>query len=324
VSRLGPYEIHHRVAAGGMAELFLASEQRPDGTRAPVAIKRIRPEAASDQKLVKMLIDEGRVTRHLAHPGIARTLHTVKSHDVFYLVMEYVDGRDLRSVLKRLIALDKRLPAALGALIALRTAEALDHAHRAATEDGRHLQIVHRDLNPTNLMISYAGEVRVIDFGIARAADRLTATRAGVVKGKLRYMAPEQASGAQIDHRADLYALGLVLYEMIAGQMPLHNLSDMEFVRVMLRGQIPPLRQLKLVPSVPPELDAVVEKALQTDRRQRYAWGSEMAQDIDRWYSTLARPPRAADLALVMNKLFPGETERLQQQLQEELSLTLG
>jgi len=309
MSRLGPYEVHQRIANGGMAELFLASERLPDGTVKPVAIKRIRSEAARDPKLVKMLIDEGRVTKELAHPGIARTIQTVKGGDIFYLVMEYVDGRDLRSLLKKLKEEGKRLPPALAALVALRVADALDYAHRAATEEGNHLQIIHRDVNPTNLMITYSGVVRVIDFGIARANDRLTSTQAGVVKGKLRYMAPEQASGKAIDHRADIYAVGLVLYEMLAGHQPLPQMSDMEFIGVVLRGTVPPLRDMPV--GVPLALDAIVEKALARDLDKRYQWCSQMAQDLEKWMSGLTRLPQDTDLASVMAKLFPGEAARL-------------
>ncbi len=309
MSRLGPYEVHERVATGGMAELFLATEDLPNGTRHPVAIKRIRPEAADDPKLVNMLIDEGRVTRQLTHPGIARTLRTVKAHDVFYLVMEFVDGRDLRSIIKKLAELGKRLPPALAAYIGMKVADALDYAHRAATNDGQHLGIVHRDVNPTNLMVSYSGEVRVIDFGIARAADRLTATQAGVVKGKLRYLAPEQAAGKEIDHRADLYALGLVLWELFVGERPMQDLPDMEFVRIFVRGPLPSLANIDA--RIPAPLAAVVDKALQRDRNQRYAWGSDLADDLRLWLAELKRQPTNAELASMMSQLFPGEDGRL-------------
>lgn len=308
MEQIGPYQIHHRLASGGMADLFLASQLLPDGTRAPLAIKRLRPEAAKDEKLVRMLIDEGRLTQQLTHPGIARTLETVQEDGVFYLVMEFVDGRDLRTVHKRLLELGKKLPGALAALVALRAVEALDHAHRAATTGGQHLRVIHRDLNPTNLMISYSGVVRVIDFGIARAADRLTATQAGVVKGKLRYMAPEQASGKELDHRADLYAVGLVLYELLLGRRPLSELSDMEFIRRVLTHTVPPLREV--FREVPPELDAIVSKAMQGDRERRYAWGSEMGRDLDAYLRTLPKQPRESDLAAVMSRIFPGEAAK--------------
>jgi eukaryotic-like serine/threonine-protein kinase len=298
-----------------MAELFLASERQADGTRAPVAVKRIRPEAASDPKVVKMLIDEGRVTQLLTHPGIARTLRTLEADGQFFLVMEYVDGRDLRTVLKKLVELGKRLPHALAALIALRAVEALDHAHRAATESGQHLMIVHRDINPTNLMVSYAGLVRVVDFGIARAADRLTTTQAGVVKGKLRYMAPEQAGGKQLDHRADLFAVGLVLCELLSGRKPLPELSDMEFIHRVMRGTVPPLRERH--PEIPAALDAIVERAMQPDREKRYGWGSEMASELEGWLASLPRPPREPDLGAVMSRIFPGEAAKTQQTLVE-------
>ncbi|MBS2021138.1 MAG: serine/threonine protein kinase [Deltaproteobacteria bacterium] len=311
MDRIDRYDIHHRIGGGAMGELLLATERLADGTLAPVAIKRILPEAASDPKLVKMLIDEGRVTRGLAHPGIARTLRTVEQDKQFYLVMEFVDGTDVKSLIRKLREMGKRLPAALGAFVAMRAADALDFAHRATSEDGTWLQIVHRDINPTNLMISYAGEVRVIDFGIARAADRLTATRAGVVKGKLRYMAPEQASGTQLDQRTDIYALGLVLYELLSGTRPLSNLSDMEFIHVALRGELPRLRDLKI--GLPDELDAIVARATMREQDDRYTWGSEMATDLENWLLTLPKQPSEAELGGVMRRLFPQEAERMPQ-----------
>lgn len=307
MANLGPYEIVHRMATGGMAEVYLVLDRTPGREPAAYALKRIKPEVAGDPAVANMLVDEGRLTARLMHRGIARTVRVERQGHAIYLIMELVDGRDLGAVLKELRARGQRLPPELAALVALRAAEALSYAHQVTDDERRPLQLVHRDVSPSNVMISFAGEVRVIDFGIARAEKRLTETRTGIVKGKYRYMAPEQALGKPVDARADVYALGVVLYEALAGQRILPALSDMELLAAVTRSAIPPLRSIDR--TAPPGLARIVARAMEADLTARYGSCAELATDLRTWLAEhVPRSLTPADLEALMTALFPGQS----------------
>lgn len=303
---IGPYEIVQRLAAGGMAEVFLVVERVPGAAPVPYALKRMRPEVGQDPEVRRMLVDEGNLTTRLMHRGIARTVRVDTIEGQLHLAMEFVDGRDLARVLTELRNHDEKIPPELAALVVLRAAEALDYAHRLRDRDGKPLQIVHRDVSPANLMISFTGEVRVIDFGIARAERRLTETHTGIIKGKYRYMAPEQALGKGVDARADVYALGVVLYEALAGTKPLPELSDMELLVAVSQSRIPPLRQIDR--AAPPALARITARCMDADLGARYGSAAELASDLRAWLAeNLDRALTPHDLGALMARAFPHE-----------------
>jgi serine/threonine-protein kinase len=311
---VGPYEVVSRLAAGGMAEVFLVLERAAGRAPVPFALKRIRPEAANDPDVHKMLTDEANLSQRLMHRGIARTVKAEHVDGQLYLVMEFVDGRDFGRVLARERELNERIRPELAALVVLRAAEALDYAHRLKDKDGRPMNIVHRDVSPSNIMVSFQGEVRLIDFGIARAERRLTATHTGIIKGKYRYMAPEQALGKPIDHRADVYSMGVVLYEALAGMRPLPELSDMELLVAVSRSQIPPLRAIER--TAPPGLARITMRCMDADLNARYATAADLASDLRAWLTqNLPRALTPSDLEAFMARLFPTERSEIAQLL---------
>ncbi|MGB0680866.1 MAG: serine/threonine protein kinase, partial [Polyangiales bacterium] len=219
---IGPYRIVRKLAAGGMAEIFLAKQRGLEGVERSVVLKRILPEHHNDEEFVTMFLDEARLLAALAHPNIAQTFDLGRQGLSYYLVMEYVRGPTLWKVLRRAAKTGGRgLPEREALSIVLGVAEALAYVHERHDEFGRPLNIVHRDLNPANVILSYDGAVKLIDFGIAKAASKVHQTRTEVVKGTYGYIAPEQLNQAsQVDHRTDVYALGVLMYEVCVGRHP--------------------------------------------------------------------------------------------------------
>ncbi len=260
--RFGPYRILRRIAAGGMAEIFIARQQTLEGLERKVILKRILPELNRDEEFITMFLDEARLLASISHPNIAQAFDLGQLGEVFYLVMEYVRGPTLNTLLR---AGEHEQPSgiplkqALGITLAL--AEALAYVHDCVDEHGRPLQIVHRDLNPANVIISYDGAVKLIDFGIAKAATKVHQTRTEVVKGTYGYIAPEALVRAgPVDHRADVYGLGVLLYEMLVGVHPFDAGNMLQVVEAMVRGDF--VRPSERLPRLPAALDALVCRCL--------------------------------------------------------------
>lgn len=314
MARIGPYEVVRRLAMGGMAEVFLGIERTANGEVIPRAIKKLLPHVAEDEDIVRMLVDEARLSAQLSHRGIARTVRAGRHSGEIYLAMEFVDGRDFEALLAWHRKEGTRLDPAVATLVVLRATEALDYAHRLLSPSGEPLNVVHRDVSPSNIMISYDGEVRVIDFGVARAEERVAKTQAGVVKGKYRYMAREQALEEAVDARADVYSLGVVLYEALAGQPLLPHLGDMDVVLAVVNNQLPPLRVVQ--PDVPVELARIVERAMEVHADDRYPSSADFGSDLRQWLSTQGKAGLGTrDLGEVMEQAFPEGRKALQAML---------
>ncbi len=260
--RFGPYRIMRRIAAGGMAEIFIARQQTLEGLERKVVLKRILPELNDDEEFITMFLDEARLLASISHPNIAQAFDLGQLGDVFYLVMEYVRGPTLNDLLR--VGEKERaggipLRQSLGITLAL--AEALAYIHECVDGHGRPLQIVHRDLNPANVIISYDGAVKLIDFGIAKAATKVHQTRTEVVKGTYGYIAPEALVRAgPVDHRADVYGLGVLLYEMLVGVHPFDSGNMLQVVEAMVRGDF--IRPSERMPRIPAALDVLVCRCL--------------------------------------------------------------
>lgn len=272
-SRIGSYELVERLDVGGMAEVFRARRRGVAGFERTVAIKRILPQIAQDPEIIDLFTQEAKLAVQLSHPNIARIYDLGRDGDEYFIAMEYVDGLSLRTLLRRLSPDGEhsetrgRLELATACFIAEEVADALEYAHFAVDRDGKPLHIVHRDISPSNIMISAEGHVKVIDFGLAKAANRISQTGHGIVKGKLAYLSPEQANGWPLDHRSDLFALGICLWEMLTGQRAFKRKRDRDTVNAVRRGLV---RSPSEHVALPPELDQIVMKALCPDRDERY------------------------------------------------------
>lgn len=310
-AKLGAYMLLSRLNVGGTAEVYLAAAPTPGGRKRLVAIKRILPELAGERDFARMLIDEARLACQLAHPGIARVVDLGKENGELFLAVEYVAGKDVADIGKRTRSRKQPLDTALACHIAIGLLDALGYAHAAKDASGQPMQLVHRDVSPSNVIVSWHGEVKVIDFGIARATNRLTKTQAGVLKGKFRYMSPEQASGANVDGRADVYAAAVVLHELLAGEKLFTGVSGFELIQKVIDGKTPTLRGR---PGVSDELADMVARGLACVPAERWATAGEFA-DALRAYLAKAAPGRRLDveLASFMQETFAAEFQKEQE-----------
>jgi serine/threonine protein kinase len=274
---LGKYELLKRVRVGGMAEVFRARDPaRPDQL---VAIKRILPSFTDEADYVAMFIDEAQLSARFQHRCIAAAIELGRADDELYLAMEYVDGLDLGSLLRRARARGEPLPVAIACRIASELCSALEYAHDLCDEQGTPLGIVHRDVSPQNVLVSFAGEVKLIDFGIAKSTEQRMRTAAGLLKGKYGYLSPEQAQGHEVDRRSDLFSLGVCLYEMLSAQRLFLGATDFSTIGRVRKAEVPPLRDC--APDVPEELAAIVLRALARDRSARYQTAGELGAALD-------------------------------------------
>ena len=302
----GPYTLLDRVAIGGMAEVCRAKRSGVEGFEKIVAVKRILPHLSENKEFVDMFIDEAKMVAGLTHPNIVQIYDLGRIERAYYIAMEYVHGRDLRTILKRARERGMRLPLDLSLLVIGRVCAALDHAHKKRDEAGRAMNIVHRDVSPQNILISFEGEVKLTDFGIAKAATKARSTDTGTLRGKLLYMSPEQAWGKPMDRRSDLFSLGLVFYEMITDQKPFMGGSESNVLEMVRECRI--AAPTTLNPRIPDRLERVAMKALDRDPENRYQDAGEMSKDLDR-ILVGRQPPTIAELARYMEILFD-EDER--------------
>jgi serine/threonine-protein kinase len=274
----GRYTLIRRLAVGGMAEIFLAALHGDAGFEKKVVVKRILPHLSADACFVKMFIDEAVVAARLSHPNIIQTHDFGVVDGNHYITMEYVEGVDLNRLLSQGKALRQRLLPAQVAALGERIAGGLAYTHNLTDDAGASLGIVHRDISPHNIMISFAGEIKVMDFGIAKAAARATQTAAGTIKGKLAYMAPEQAAGQPATKHSDQYALGVVLWECLSGERLFVSDSEIQLIQRVKTGDVTPLRSLR--DDVPEALEAIVMRALHKDPAARYDDLQHMHDDL--------------------------------------------
>ena len=300
--RFGQYEILERIAAGGMAELYKAKRTGVEGFQKIVAIKKILPHLADDEDFVTMFADEAKLAAQLNHPNIIHIYDLGKIQaGGYFIAMEYVDGRDLRAIQQSGRDLNIPLPVPLAVYIASRVASALDYAHRRRDAEGNDLHIVHRDVSPQNILISYEGDIKLCDFGIAKAASKASKTQSGALKGKIQYMSPEQAWGRPIDRRSDLFSLGVVLHELLTGERLFQGDTDMNVLEKVRNAQAAPPSRSN--PEVPHNLDAVVLKALAREPDERYSNASDLLRDLDSVLYSYTPAPGSADVAIYLHRL---------------------
>jgi serine/threonine-protein kinase len=268
-TRIGRYVLYDAIAAGGMASVHLGRLVGPVGFSRTVAIKRLHPHLALDQDFVAMFLDEARLAARIQHPNVVATVDVVSDGGELFLVMDYIQGDSLSHLVKQSSKTGQPVPPRIAAAVVTGALHGLHAAHEATSERGEAMSIVHRDVSPQNILVGVDGLPRVVDFGVAKAVSRAQTTQDGQVKGKLAYMAPEQLERRSVDRRADLYAMGVVLWEVLAGKRLFEALDAPAVIAAVLDNQIPELSNIRS--DVPRALDDVLRKTLHRDPSARYA-----------------------------------------------------
>jgi serine/threonine protein kinase len=263
-----------------MAEVFLAKLEGIEGFERRLAIKRILPHYSKNDSFVRMFIDEARLVGHFSHPNIVQIFDFGKIDDSYYISMEYVEGINLADILTRYKAEGKSIPLEVILEVGIQACRGIDYAHKETDEEGKPLGIIHRDLTPHNILVSRKGVVKITDFGIAKASMNTHLTQAGMIKGKVPYMSPEQAMGMPLTHVSDIFAIGIVMYEMSTLRRLFEGENDFTILRKVQEAKIPSITEQNK--SIPEELERIIFKALTRDRNDRYQWASEMEMELTR------------------------------------------
>jgi len=310
---LGKYELLERIATGGMAEVYLARSFGVAGFEKQLVIKRIRPEHARDPRFVSMFINEAKIGVHLNHPNIVQVYDLGKAGDSYYIAMEHLRGRDLTRVVKTLRAAGERLPVPISVAIVAEVCRGLAHAHGQADRDGNELQFVHRDVSPHNIMVTFDGEVKLVDFGVARLMNTVQGHEPSRGPGhpgggKYAYMSPEQARGIEVDHRTDIFSAGIVLWELLAGHRLFQDPDPKVKLRKVIQAEIPDPRDEGI--EIDETLWAILSKSLTREREERYPWASLLEEDLRAWLFHHGAVTGAQQIAEVMHRVFPEQAQR--------------
>jgi serine/threonine protein kinase len=316
------YILTERIAQGGMAEIYLGKSVGLDGFTRICAFKKILSHYAQDQEFIQMFRNEASVAKQLQNKNIVQVFDFVSDGSSYMLVMEYVEGQDLRSLLATAESQRKKIPLEIACYLMMEVLSGLHYAHSIMDVSGKSMGIIHRDVSPQNILVSYDGDVKLTDFGIAKAQGTGSTTRAGVIKGKFRYMSPEQAMGQTIDLRSDLFAAGVILWEMVTMQR-LFRGEDMAVLEAVRQCKIKPPSQVA-TEKIPPELDTIIMKLLSRDLSKRYISGKEAARDINKFIYSLRPDFFGGELSEFMNQLFRDKVMSSRERLRSTLALPIG
>jgi serine/threonine protein kinase len=319
------YRVVDRLEAGGMAEVFRGEALSVQGFKKQVAIKRVLPHLAQNKNFMAMFLDEARLGARLNHANIVTVFDIGAADNTYFLVMEFVDGCNLKAIIEHYRQMGRRLPTKESVYICMETCRGLGYAHDITDDDGNLLHIVHRDVSPPNVLISKRGEIKVTDFGLAKATTQLEKTDPGVVKGKFSYLSPEAALGEPVDARADIFALGIVLWEMLAGRRLFLGETDYQTVKLVQQANVPSLQRLN--PEVDAELEGIVQRSLARDQEQRYQNAREFADALAGYLFSKQLKVTAYDIAAVVKDVTdrkskaakPQEASIIDRLIQEEL-----
>ena len=319
------YRVVDRLEAGGMAEVFRGEALSVQGFKKQVAIKRVLPHLAQNKSFISMFLDEARLGARLNHANIVTVFDIGAADNTFFIVMEYVDGCNLKAIIEQFRQMGRRLPVKESIYICMETCRGLSYAHEIVDDDNELLHIVHRDISPPNILLSKRGEIKVTDFGLAKATTQLEKTDPGVVKGKFSYLAPEAANGDPVDARADIFALGVVLWEMIAGRRLFLGETDYQTVKLVQQANVPSLQRLN--PDVDAELEAVIMKSLTRDPNDRYESAREFGDALASYLFSKQLKVTSYDIANLVKEVVerknkvvkPQEASIIDRLIQEEL-----
>src|SRR5512141_12629 len=298
-----------------MAEIYRAKTFDAQGTPHLVAVKRVLAHLAEDDDFIQMLVDEAKSASVLRHLNIARVYEFARAHGEYFIAMEHVDGKDMRTVLERCRSKKKPIPPEHAAYICAEVGSALHAAHSAVDPRGQPLRIIHRDVSPSNIICSYAGEVKLCDFGIAKATLSRVTTKTGVIKGKVKYMSPEQALGRKLDHRSDVFSLGSCLYEMLTRVPPFTATNEMDLLIKVRDAKYRPVSEL--TPGIPAELEQITDKCLTRSRAHRYQTAAELETDLRAFLRRYVPNYSRSHLGRYMRKMFATEIEKELRMLEE-------
>jgi serine/threonine protein kinase len=309
VARLGKYQLLRRVATGGMAEIYVARADGLAGFEKLVVLKRILPQHAESEEFIRMFLTEARLAATLHHPNIVQVYDIGEDAGTYFFTMEWVQGQDLRKLVRAARKAERPLPLEHIVHIVAGVAAGLEHAHARTDADGRPLGIVHRDVSPSNVIVTYDGAVKLVDFGIAKAASAQAATVAGTLKGKIPYMSPEQCRGEGVDNRSDVFSIGTLIWELTTGLRLFSGDNEIAVLNRVARGDVPPPSTVR--PDYPPGLEEVVMRALQSDPRARYQTAMDLQIDLEDFAREARLPVSSARLAKFMRELFADEIDQL-------------
>lgn len=310
--QFGQYTLIRPIAIGGMAEVWLAKLDGPVGFQKKVALKRMTGTISENPQFVAMFLDEARLMAGLTHPNICQVFELGEKEDSFYVAMEFIDGQTVQHIMRAVVKAQQRLPLPLAVRIIRDAADALQYAHTKCGDDGQPLRIIHRDVSPQNLMLTYEGVPKLLDFGIAKAATRSNATEVGQIKGKLSYMPPEQARGETIDGRADQFSLGVTLFELLTHTRLYPALQEMDLFRRVAFGTEDYEQPRQRDPSIPEELNEVVAKMMAREPEQRFASMAEVRDRLTAFLHDTSRTTASTEaLKEFMRVTFPPEAREV-------------
>jgi serine/threonine-protein kinase len=313
------YKVLEKIASGGMAEVFRAESAGVEGFKKTVAIKRVLPHLSEKKQFIGMFLDEARLSAHLSHSNCVQVFDIGVGDNTYFIVMEYVDGSDLKGVIEHRKKLGAGLPVEEACLICVRLCEGLSYAHELRDGKGQSLRIVHRDLSPPNVLLTRHGEVKIVDFGLAKANSQLEHSEPGIIKGKFSYLSPEAAQGFPVDGRTDIFCVGIILWELLANRRLFAGDTDFETVRLVQAANVPPLRQFN--PRVPAQLDALLAKALAADPDRRYQTARELGQDLNSMLFKLGRAVSSFDIARLVEPVRAEREARARQRAGDKGSI---
>jgi serine/threonine-protein kinase len=305
--QLGKYRLLGRIGYGGMAEVWVAHQQGPMGFEKLVAIKRLLPHMENQRNFVRMFLDEARIAARINHANVVQIFDLGLVDQKFYIAMEYLPGESLARIMGEGIKRDRPLPTHVAAMIISQICKGLHHAHQLNDNEGQPLGIVHRDVSPQNVMVLYDGGVKLLDFGIAKARERLSETTTTGMKGKYAYMSPEQCQGDPVDRRSDIFATGTVLWEILARRRLFKHASKLMMLKMISEGHAPP--PSKMNPDVPPEIDAICLKALRKLPSERYATALELSTAIDEYLVTAGIASSVVQIGEYMEEVFSADKD---------------
>jgi eukaryotic-like serine/threonine-protein kinase len=316
------YELLDKIGAGGMAEVFRGKAVAAGGFEKPVAIKRILPHLSKDERFVDMLIAEAKILAHLRHRNIVQIFDVgLGSDGQYFLVMEYLEGTDLGALQEQLESRGKRLPVHLAVHVCAEVCEALEHAHRVKGPDGEPLRLVHRDVSPSNVLISWNGEIKLTDFGIAKRREEHTGH--GGVRGKFAYISPEQSANAHVDARSDVFSLGIILYELVLGHRLYSSMRDVEGLRALRAGNVQ--KPSEVDRNIDPELEGIILRALALRPDDRFATAGDFGSTLRKYrYTALTGGDPAKDLADILRRSAPRSEEMVEEPTVVRISTAAG
>ncbi|MDP7039540.1 MAG: serine/threonine-protein kinase, partial [Myxococcota bacterium] len=300
--KFGNYSILRKIATGGMAGVYLAKHSGVGGFERLVCIKRILPHLGEQEDFVKMFMDEARIAANLLHPNIAQIYEIDRVDGDYFIAMEYVHGQDVRKIYNQEVSRGQAMGMEPAARIIAGAASGLDYAHQQSNLDGQPLSIVHRDISPQNILVTYNGHVKLVDFGVAKAAGKMAETRSGVLKGKYSYMSPEQAMGDKVDARTDIFALGITLYEVTTGTRLFKKETDLETLHSVIECDV--THPSEIMHDYDRHLEAIILKALAKDRDDRYDTAGQMADELENFLGRRKYPLGSGRLGEYMQDLF--------------------